>query len=128
ITHVYGSGQMTFLKLVADGMDPIKANDAVNKFSDFFGNKYLSNDAHAQTPFIKRLQLAPGHSVSQMPEIVKRGFANTLRARPADNNFLGTLRDNATGLAGGMASYSAQDLMGLHKVQQQILDQNKKDQ
>src|SRR5579885_157029 len=121
ITHVFGAGQLAFLKLVAGGMEPIRANEAVNQFSDYFGNKFLASDPHAQTTFAKKLQIAPRQTISQLPTIMSRGIANTLRAQPAGNNLLGRFKGNALAIASGSSSYLLQDLLGLHNLQQNML-------
>ncbi|HEY9714959.1 MAG TPA: hypothetical protein V6C72_15935, partial [Chroococcales cyanobacterium] len=123
ITHVYGAGQLAFLKLVADGMDPMQANDSVNSFSDYFGNKYLDSNPHAQTPFIKKLQLAPGKTLSELPRSIVTPLANTLRSASPESTTAGWFGRNAQTIAGGSSAYLFQDLAGMHKVQQDVLNQ-----
>lgn len=108
ITNVYAAGQPSFLRLVADGMDPFKANEAVNLFSDFFGNKYLVNNPHARTSFSTRLQLAPRQTIGQIPDLLGKRLADNLRAYPSlENRF----QQNAIAIAGGSAAYQAQLIM-----------------
>ena len=112
ITNVYGAGQLAFLKLVADRVDPLKANEAVNRFSDFFGNKYLKNNPHASTSFLTRLELAPKQTLAQIPDLMNKKLADTLRTYPAVADRFG---QNAIGIAGGSAAYQVQDLIQRQK-------------
>lgn len=118
MTHVYGAGQLTFLKLVADGMDPMQANDAVNAYSDFFGNKFLEDgDPHAQTPFATRLKLAPRQTLAAVPQYFAAPTASVLRSTPAATSFLGR---NANAIGAGSASYLVNDLFGMHQAQPDV--------
>ncbi|MGH9547834.1 MAG: hypothetical protein ACRD3W_00605, partial [Terriglobales bacterium] len=125
ITHVFGSGQLTFLKLVADGMDPMQANDSVNAFSDYFGNKYIGTDPHAQTTIFKRLQLAPKQTMFQMPKLVTQPIADAIRSPETSRlgRWTAPIRNNAVGAGAGALSYTVGDLLGLHRVQQDMLEQ-----
>ena len=81
MTHVYGAGQPTMLKLIAGGMDPMTAQTKVNEFSDFFGNKFLAGDPHVDpinTPVLKQLQLAPAATIARFPEMASHGIGNVI--------------------------------------------------
>jgi hypothetical protein len=154
ITHVYGAGQPAFLRLVTAGMDPVKANDAVNTFSDFFGDKIVRDRAAAAEAPATPASLASAHPVKFAA--MARGGANStldnafgldqkLDLTPvvgADGSFdasaaasstssfgqrLGRAVTGPTAIAaigGATAAYKVQDLLGLHKVQQDVLKQN----
>ena len=124
MTHVYGAGQLTLLKLVKMGADPMAANETINDFSDFFGNKSLNDNPHVDTPFTMRLQLAPRHTLTtEIPQIVNRRVANTLRAHEPLVNFAGR---HAATISGAGASMFLQDLMDLHQLQQKVLEDGKR--
>lgn len=118
-THVYGAGHLTFLKLVADGMDADKANERARFFMDYFSGKYLNGNPHAGTSFMKRLQVAPQYTLTkELPRTAGRITANTLRAHEPVVNYLG---DRAPQIAGAGASMWLRDEIDLKKLQQQIL-------
>jgi hypothetical protein len=121
MTNVYGAGQLTFLKLVADGVDPMQANDAVNAYSDYFGNKFLEEgDPHASTPLVKKLQLAPRQTLAQIPsKLIAQPTATALRTVPRATDFLS--RD-ATAIGSGSAAYAVNDLLGMHEMTQNVLN------
>lgn len=122
VTNVYGAGQLAFLKLTADGMDPLQANDAINQYIDHFGEQYnQQGDPHVGTSFAKRLQLAPAHTLkTEVPQYFAKPVASALRATPQASTFLGR---NAFAIGAGSGAYTINDLLGMHQVQQEMLNQ-----
>ena len=88
MTHVFGAGYGTFLRLVDDGMERNEANDAVNKFSDFFRAKFADGDPHVDpirnTGFAKTLQLTPMKALAHIPDMVQRNFGDGIRRHPTN--------------------------------------------
>jgi hypothetical protein len=119
ITNVYGAGQPAFFKLVADGMDPMKANDAVMGFSDYFGNKYVDYNPHGTTTFFDRLQLAPRQTMAQVPEMIGKRIGNGMRRY---DDVANRFSNKAISIAGGGLAYQVQDLLGMHDLQQDLLN------
>ena len=147
MTHVYGAGQLTFLKLVSDGMDPIKANEAVNTFSDSFGDQIVKDRAKvtAAPALGHRLQFAAmargldDSSFHPLGGDRSAGITSPIGAdagAPAatarSQSLIARIGQGANWLAkassepsvlSATAAYQVQDLIGLHKVQQDVLQQ-----
>jgi hypothetical protein len=122
MTHVYGAGQPAMLKLIAGGMDPMEAQAKVTAFSDHFGNKFLAGDPHVDpinTPILKQLQLAPGATIARMPEMAANGFGSVLAQQAQARDWLGR---NVIPVGGAAGSLMFQDLMGLQKKKEEILN------
>ena len=122
MTHVYGAGQPAMLKLIAGGMDPMQAKVKVTEFSDFFGNKFLGGDPHVdpvQTPLLKQLQLAPGATIARMPEMAANQFGKAIAQQYQVRDWLGR---NSLPVSGAGGSLVIQDLMGLQKKKEEILN------
>jgi hypothetical protein len=122
MTHVYGAGQPTMLKLIAGGMDPMQAQAKVNEFSDFFGNKYLAGDPHVdpvKTPVLKQLQLAPAATIARFPEMASHGIGKAIANQYQVRDWLGR---NSVPVSAAGGSLAIQDLMGLHKKKEEILN------
>jgi len=123
MTHVFGAGQPTFLRLVNDGMDPAEANTAVNKFSDYFRAKYADGDPHVDpvrsTSFTKALQLTPVKAMAQIPDIVQRSIGDGIRNQHMLRDWTAK-QAVPLGALGGSAML--QDLMGIKKTQDQVLN------
>ncbi|HEY9773398.1 MAG TPA: hypothetical protein V6C81_06265 [Planktothrix sp.] len=118
MTHVFGAGQPAFLKLVADGYDADKANDAINTFSDFFGDKVIATEGTPQPlPLLKKLQLAPKLAVTKPQQYFGVPTAQVLRQVPRATGFL---TSNATAIGAGSAAYTVNDLLGMHKLSDQL--------
>ncbi len=123
MTHVYGAGQPTMLKLIAGGMDPMQAQAKVNEFSDFFGNKYLAGDPHVdpiKTPVLKQLQLAPAATIARFPEMASHGIGKAIANQYQVRDWLGKNSIPVTAAGGSLA---IQDLIGLQKKKEEILNQ-----
>jgi hypothetical protein len=150
ITNVYGAGQPAFLKLVAGGMDPIEANDAVNRFSDFFGDQIVKDRAQAPAAptAVHKLQfasMARGGGDPTVSNPLGNPFETKLTAGISGVTADGTLDAGKATVPGPLSqgarwigqaltgspaisaysAYQVQDLLGLHKVQQDVLEQNK---
>jgi hypothetical protein len=124
ITNVYGAGQPALLKLIAGGMDPMEAAESVNKFSDYFGNKFLSGDPHVdpiKVPVGVQLQLAPAATLVRMPKMISHGIGNTIAHQYEARNWIG---DNAIPIAGASGSVMMQDLLNMSKKTQELLKGN----
>jgi len=122
MTHVYGAGQPTMLKLIAGGMDPMQAQAKVNEFSDFFGNKYLAGDPHVdpiKTPVLKQLQLAPAATIARFPEMASHGIGKAIANQYQLRDWLGK---NSIPISAAGGSLAIQDLMGLQKKKEEILN------
>ncbi|MBI2811710.1 MAG: hypothetical protein HYX67_12910 [Candidatus Melainabacteria bacterium] len=122
MTHVYGAGQPTMLKLIAGGMDPMTAQTKVNEFSDFFGNKFLAGDPHVDpinTPVLKQLQLAPAATIARFPEMASHGIGKVISNQYQVRDWLGRNSLPVTAAGGSLA---IQDLMGLQKKKEEILN------
>lgn len=121
ITHIYGAGQLTFLKLMAADptADPIAVNDKINQFSDYFGNQYVDNNPHAQTTFVQSLQLNPTQTLKQVPLGIASQVGRGARVIPQFTDYAGR---NSNSIANVGGSLLLQDLLGLRKTQEQMLN------
>ncbi|MBS1957555.1 MAG: hypothetical protein JST89_25435 [Cyanobacteria bacterium SZAS-4] len=122
MTHVYGAGQPAMLKLIAGGMDPMTAQTKVNEFSDFFGNKFLAGDPHVDpinTPVLKQLQLAPAATIARFPEMASHGIGKVIANQYQVRDWLGK---NSIPVSAAGGSLAIQDLMGLQKKKEEILN------
>jgi len=110
------------LKLIAGGMDPMTAQTKVNEFSDFFGNKFLAGDPHVDpinTPVLKQLQLAPAATIARFPEMASHGIGRVISNQYQVRDWLGKNSIPVTAAGGSLA---IQDLMGLQKKKEEILN------
>jgi hypothetical protein len=149
MTNVYGAGQLTFLKLVSEGMDPVKANDAVNQFSDHFGDQIVQDRAAA--PAAPTPQALHKLNFAAMSHGIPEGaFKNPLHAELTAGSPLSGLDlsanpnpmvssssrlsqaarwsfNTATSVDGtaALGAYQINDLLGLHQVQHDLLDDKK---
>jgi hypothetical protein len=120
--HVRATGQPTFLKLVADGMNPMKALQATTQYRDYFANKYADGDPHIDpihTPFSKALQIAPRAAISEIPSRIVSSVGDGIRNQAM-------LRDwtakQAVPLSAMGGSQMLQDLLGTKKKQDEMLN------
>ncbi|HEY9677311.1 MAG TPA: hypothetical protein V6C76_04855 [Drouetiella sp.] len=121
MTHVYGAGQPTMLKLIANGMDPMEAQAKTTEFSDYFGNKYLSGDPHVdpiKTPVLKQLQLAPAQTLARIPEMATNQVGKAIAAQYQLRDWLGK---NTYEVSGAGGSLMIQDLLDMQKKKDEIL-------
>jgi hypothetical protein len=131
-------------------MDPIEANDAVNKFSDFFGDQIVKDRAQAPAAptAIHKLQfaaMARGGGDPHVTNPLGNPFETKLTAGISGVTADGSLDAGKATVPGPLSqgarwigqaltgspaisaysAYQVQDLLGLHKVQQDVLEQNK---
>ena len=141
ITQVFGSGLPAELKLVQRGMDPVKAHEAVNSYSDHMRQLYLeSGDPHVRTlidskgpqPILPTVR----DRLSAIRTGVQNGAVNVINRqneirwwtqRNATPIVAGTataiLPDGDMSLAERISARTAQDLMMTEQQRQAILQQ-----
>ena len=120
MTNVYGTGQPALLKLIADGMDPMKAAESVNQFSDFFGNKFLDGDPHVdpiKTPFLTQLKLAPTSTVGRIPKLISNEAGRLVAQQAEVRQWVG---DHSIPLSGAGGSLMLQDLLNMRRKNDEI--------
>jgi hypothetical protein len=128
ITNVYGAGQPTMLKLIADGMDPMKAAESVNKFSDFFGDKFIGTDPHVdpiKVPVTTRLELAPIATIASMPHLFKQKVGQVVAQQNEARFWIG---NHAIPIAGASSALMAGDLMSSQMMQNLLNGQKIKEE
>jgi hypothetical protein len=121
ITNVYAAGQPTLLKLIADGMDPLKAAESVNKFSDYFGDKFIGTDPHVdpiKVPVTTQLELAPAATIARMPHLFKQRVGAVVSQQYEVRNWVG---DHAIPIAGASGAMMMQDLLNGQQIKDEIL-------
>lgn len=108
ITQVFGSGLPAELKLVQRGMDPVRAHELVNKYSDQMRSLYLEGDPH-----VGPLTSAPVQAIPMMEQptriasAIGRTTSNLISRQPELRWW--TAR-NSAGIAGGAAANLTDDV------------------
>jgi hypothetical protein len=118
ITDVFGAGQPALLKLLAAGMNPMKAAEQVNKFSDFFGNKLLDSPVDfdpLKIPLTSQFKIAPVHTAMCLPLMVANQVGAAVYHQYEVRNWMD---NNAVQLSAIAGSSMIQDLLGTRQKKQ----------
>ncbi|HNB17157.1 MAG TPA: hypothetical protein PLC15_17370 [Candidatus Obscuribacter sp.] len=116
INQVFGAGMPAALKLVAGGMDAVKANAEVNRMSDFLRSQFHANDPHIsplRPTSLQAIRLNSPRSFVEGGRILgseaKHAASRILRANPAIRDYIG---QRAPIFGGAEAAITAERLMG----------------